>query len=243
LFSVIREAYPTMPHKPLIALGIVFAVISGAITPLFSFMLSRLLFEVSTGAQDVSVINTFGGIVLAIAIADGLFVGLKFLTFETAAMLWVTRMRTTCYRLVLAQDKRWFDRSENAAVKLCQILTRDGDDARSLISAVLGQGVVVISMLSVGLIWALVRGWQLTLVGFAIAPVFILTMVVQSRLVAKSELRNKRAREDVAKGYYEVSLTTSLHLCRSGLPENFVDHRQYSWHPGHGFRGRLPRAL
>jgi ATP-binding cassette subfamily B (MDR/TAP) protein 1 len=243
LFSVIREAYPTMPHKPLIALGVVFAVISGAITPLFSFMLSRLLFEVSTGAQDVSVINTFGGIVLAIAIADGLFVGLKFLTFETAAMLWVTRMRTTCYRLVLAQDKRWFDRSENAAVKLCQILTRDGDDARSLISAVLGQGVVVISMLSVGLIWALVRGWQLTLVGFAIAPVFILTMVVQSRLVAKSELRNKRAREDVAKGYYEVSLTTSLHLWCSGLPGNSVDHRQYSRHPGHGFRGCLPRAL
>jgi ATP-binding cassette subfamily B (MDR/TAP) protein 1 len=59
-------------------------------------------------------------------------------------------------------------------------------------------------MLSVGLIWALVRGWQLTLVGFAIAPVFVLTMIVQSRLVAKCELRNKRAREDVAKGYYEV---------------------------------------
>ncbi|KAI9448648.1 P-loop containing nucleoside triphosphate hydrolase protein [Russula earlei] len=202
--SIVRAAYPTMPYKPLIALGIVFAIISGSITPLFSFMISRLLFEVSKGAQDVSVINTFGGIVLAIAIADGLFVGLKFIVFETAAMLWVTRLRTICYRLVLAQDKRWFDRSENAAVKLCQILTRDGDDARSLISAVFAQGIVVISMLSVGLIWALVRGWQLTLVGFAIAPVFILTMTVQSQLVAKCELRNKRAREEVAKGYYDT---------------------------------------
>jgi len=91
-------------------------------------------------------------------------------------------------------------------VKLCQILTRDGDDARSLISAVFAQGVVVVSMLFVGLTWALVRGWQLTLVGFAIAPVFIVTMVVQSRLVAKCELRNKRAREEVAKGYYNVNL-------------------------------------
>jgi ATP-binding cassette subfamily B (MDR/TAP) protein 1 len=203
--SVVRAAYPTIPHKPLVALGILFAVISGSITPIFSFMLSRLLFEVSKGAQDVSVINTFGGIVLAVAIADGLFVGLKFIVFETAAMLWVNRLRTTCYRLVLSQDKRWFDRSENAAVKLCQILTRDGDDARSLISAVFAQGTVVVSMLAVGLIWALARGWQLTLVGFAIAPVFVLTMVVQSRLVAKCELRNKRAREDVAKGYYDVS--------------------------------------
>jgi ATP-binding cassette, subfamily B (MDR/TAP), member 1 len=205
LLSVIREAYPTIPYKPLIVLGVLLAMISGSITPLFSFMLSRLVSEVSNGAQDVSVINTFGGIVLAIAIADGLFVGLKFIVFETAAMLWVTHLRTICYRLVLAQDKKWFDRSENAAVKLCQILTRDGDDARSLISAVLAQGVVVVSMLATGLIWSLACGWQLTLVGIAIAPVFILTMVVQSRLVAKCELRNKRAREDVAKGYYDVS--------------------------------------
>jgi ATP-binding cassette subfamily B (MDR/TAP) protein 1 len=238
--SVIRAAYPTIPHKPLLALGMLFAVISGSITPLFSFMLSRLLFEVAKGAQDVSVINTFGGIVLAIAIADGLFVGLKFIVFETAAMLWVNRLRTTCYRLVLGQDKWWFDRSENAAVKLCQILTRDGDDARSLISTVFAQGIVVVSMFAVGLIWALVRGWQLTLVGFAIAPVFILTMVVQSRLVAKCELRNKRAREDVAKGYYEVGM--SLLTIRL-LADHPVDHNQHPRYSSHGFRECFLRAL
>ncbi|KAJ8469667.1 hypothetical protein ONZ45_g16819 [Pleurotus djamor] len=59
-------------------------------------------------------------------------------------------------------------------------------------------------MLGVGLIWALARGWQLTLVGFAIAPVFAITMAVQTRLVTKCEVRNKRAREDVARGYYSV---------------------------------------
>ena len=211
IFSVIRAAYPTMPCKPLIGIGIVLAIISGSLTPIFSFMLSRLLFEVAKGAQDVSVVNTYGAIVLALAIADGTAAGLKFLVFETAGQRWVTRLRTTCYRLVLAQDKRWFDRSENAASKLCQVLTRDGDDARALISSVISQSIVVFSMFAVGLIWALARGWQLTLVGFAIGPIFILTMVVQSRLVAKCELRNKRAREDVAKGYYEVGLSPRLH--------------------------------
>ena len=199
-----------MPCKPLIALGVVFAIISGALTPIFSFMLSRLIFEVAKGARDVSVVNTFGVIILVLSIADGLAVGLKFLVFETAGQLWVTHLRSTCYRLVLAQDKRWFDRSENAAAKLCQVLTRDGDDARALISTVISQSIVVFSMFAVGLIWALARGWQLTLVGFAIGPVFIVTMVVQSRLVAKCELRNKRAREDVAKGYYEVGLSSCV---------------------------------
>ena len=240
LFSVLRAAYPTMPYKPLIGLGIVFAIISGSVTPIFSFMLSRLLFEVSQGAKDVSVINTFGAIILLLAIADGLFVGLKFIVFETAGQLWVSSLRKTCYRLVLSQDKRWFDRSENAASKLCQVLTRDGDDARALISAVISQSVVVISMLAVGLIWALVRGWQLTLVGFAIGPVFIVTMVVQSRLVAKCELRNKRAREEVAKGYYDVSLEL---LSKWPLTDYSTDSRQYSGHSRHGFRERFPRAF
>ena len=225
IFSVIRAAYPTMPYKPLIGLGVVLAIITGALTPIFSFMLSRLLFEVAKGAQDVSVVNTFGGIILALSILDGLAAGLKFLVFETAGQLWVTRLRTTCYRLVLSQDKRWFDRSENAAAKLCQVLTRDGDDARALISSVISQSVVVISMLAVGLIWALVRGWQLTLVGFAIGPVFIVTMVVQSRLVAKCELRNKRAREDVAKGYYEVGLSPCLRDYLLTSPQTLINIR------------------
>ena len=237
IFSVIRASYPTMPCKPLIGLGVILAIISGALTPIFSFMLSRLLFEVSKGAQNVSVVNTFGGVILALAIADGLAVGLKFLVFETAGQLWVTRLRATCYRLVLAQDKRWFDRSENAAAKLCQVLTRDGDDARALISSVISQSIVVFSMFAVGLIWALAVGWQLTLVGFAIGPIFIVTMVVQSRLVAKCELRNKRAREDIAKGYYEVG----LNFLSSRLFTDFsADPHQYPRHSRHGFRECFP---
>jgi ATP-binding cassette subfamily B (MDR/TAP) protein 1 len=59
-------------------------------------------------------------------------------------------------------------------------------------------------MLGVGLVWALIQGWQLTLVGLAIPPVFAATMALQTNLVSKCELRNKRAREDVAKGYYEA---------------------------------------
>ncbi len=73
---------------------------------------------------------------------------------------------------------------------------------------VLAQGAVVGAMLGVGLTWAMVRGWQLTLAGFAIAPVFAGVMALQTRLVARCEVRNKRAREEVARGYYEVRLSS-----------------------------------
>ena len=50
-----------------------------------------------------------------------------------------------------------------------------------------------------GLVWALARGWQLTLAGFAIATVFAVTMTVQAKLVAECGVRNERAREEVSR--------------------------------------------
>lgn len=204
-WALVRAVYPTIPYKPLLFLGLAVCLLSGAMTPVFSFLLSRLLFEVSTGAQNTALINTYGGIVLAVAALDGLLMGLKYVLMESAGMAWVTRIRKRAFGRVLAQDRAWFDRGGSSPVRLVQVLVKDGDDARNLVSVVAGQCCVVAAMLGVGLVWAMVRGWQLTLVGLAIAPVFVGTMGVQTALVAGCEVRNKRAREEVAKGYYDVS--------------------------------------
>ena len=214
-WQLVKVVYPTLPNKPLVFFGMFVSVLSGAMTPLFSFLLSRLLFEVSIGARNVSIINQYGGIVLGIAASDGFLLGLKFFVMESAGMTWVTKLRKKCYDTILAQDKKWFDKSENSPVKMVQVLIKDGDDARNLIAVVLAQCLVVGAMLGVGLVWALVRGWQLTLAGFAIGPVFAITMAVQANLVAKVERRNKAAREEVAKGYYEAISNIRAIRCMS----------------------------
>ena len=63
------------------------------------------------------------------------------------------------------------------------------------------------------ILWAVVRGWQLTLAGCAIVPVFVVTMAVQSGLVAGCEVRNKRARAEVARGYYDVCFFFFFQFC------------------------------
>ncbi|KAJ7271891.1 P-loop containing nucleoside triphosphate hydrolase protein [Mycena haematopus] len=204
VWALVRALYPTVPYKPLLVLGVLVCLISGAMTPIFSYLLSRLFYEVATGARDSALINKYGFIVLSTAALDGIFIGLKYFIMESTSMSWITRVRKASFERVLAQDKKWFDKQENSPPRLVQVLIKDGDDARNMIAVVLGQLAVVTSMLGVGLIWALVEGWQLTLVGFAIAPVFAITMAVQTGLVAKCELRNKRAREEVAQGYYEA---------------------------------------
>ncbi|KAJ8496097.1 hypothetical protein ONZ45_g12592 [Pleurotus djamor] len=203
-WQLLWAIYPTVPYKPLLFVGLVICVCSGAMTPIFSYLLSQLMFEVSIGASNVRIINSFGGLVLGIAALDGFLLGFKYFLMETIASSWVMRIRNIAYEKLLAQDKKFFDKANNISPRFVQILVKDGDDARNLIAVVIGQCLVVTAMLGVGLIWALARGWQLTLVGFAIAPVFAITMAVQTRLVTKCEVRNKRAREDVARGYYSV---------------------------------------
>ncbi|KAG5354083.1 hypothetical protein C0989_009781 [Termitomyces sp. Mn162] len=205
-WSIVRTSWPTVPHKFLLVLGLIICAASGAMTPLFSYLLSRLLYEVSIGATNISIINTFGGLVLGVAGLDGLFIGLKYFIMETSALSWITALRRHAFGRVLKQDKAWFEKGESAPVRLVQIIVKDADDARNLISVVAGQAIVVCTMLSVGLVWAMIRGWELTLVGLAVAPVFAGVMAGQTILVAGCELRNKRAREEVAKSYYEAIL-------------------------------------
>lgn len=87
-----------------------------------------------------------------------------------------------------------------------QGIIENTDDARAFLAAVLGQLVVVVAMMGIGLIWGMVWGWLLTLVSIAICPVFVAVIALQAGLVAKCEVRNKRAPEEVAGVSYEVRL-------------------------------------
>ena len=178
-------------------------------TPVFSYLLSRLLFEVSLGGTNTKGINEFGGILLVICAFDGVFLGGKYVLMELVSMMWVTKIRERALRSVLAQDRAWFDGyspggdekgqpHKHTTQSLIQTLMKDGDDARVLISIVYGQTFIVFTMLSAGL-WTLILGWQLTLAGLAIAPVFALVMAFQSRCASVAESRNKSAKERVSK--------------------------------------------
>ena len=156
----------------------------------------------SIGGTRTTFINQYGAIVLTIAALDGIFLASKYLLVEHVAGAWIRRMRTIAIERVLIQDQTFFD----SASIFVQTIVKDGEDARLLISTVWGQCFVVTSMLAAGLIWALVWGWQLTLAGLAIAPVFAFTMAFQSRLVTSAEARNKAAREEVARVYYQSVL-------------------------------------
>jgi ATP-binding cassette subfamily B (MDR/TAP) protein 1 len=105
-WRLMMNVYPPVQCKLLVCLGLFFCLASGAMTPIFSYLLSRVMSEVSIGAKHSSTINWYGAAVLFTAAADGAFMDLKFLIMEKAAMRWVTDVRKRCLERVLAQDKK-----------------------------------------------------------------------------------------------------------------------------------------
>ena len=242
VLRVLRNIYPSVPSKPLLVLGLLTCLVSGSMTPIFSFILSRLFFEVSAGARNVGTITKFALIAVAIAAADGLFAGLKSILMENAALRWMTKMRKAAFRLVLAQDKAWFDNPANNPARLVDVLIKDADDAKRLLSICLGMFVVVAAMLLVGLVWAMVWGWQLTFVGIALVPIFGGAMTLQTRLTSKFQLRNKRAREEISKVYYEVNKQVSFRL-DSVISFHRVGYLKHARYPCNGIPKRVCKAI
>jgi len=206
ILRVMLEWYPSVPNKVVFLLGFLTALGHGIITPLWANYLSILMGLVASGGTDKAGLLKNSIISLLLSVGDGACVCLSYICFETVAYRWVANLRGQCFGLIVAQDKEWFDRSENSSATLVQNIIKDADDMAPIVSTIPGHFLTAAAMVAFGTIWAMTVGWKLTLVGVAVIPVFGLAIGVQFMLLNNVELRNKRMREEVAKIFYEVSL-------------------------------------
>lgn len=205
IFRIIATNLPLMPRKWLFILGLVGSLAHGIATPVWANYLSRLMSIVAGGGSD-PMLTTYALIVLAICVAQATAGYIQEWALYAVSAGWTASIRTTAYERVLAQDKSWFDRPGNAPAVLVQNIIKDADDMRNAVSQIAGKIVVFFSMVTMGVVWAMVVQWRLTLVGLATGPVFVVVVVVNEGLVGKAEMRNKDMRDRVGKMFYEVSL-------------------------------------
>lgn len=201
--QLVRRYYPTIPSKWLLFLGFFFCIVVGACTPIFATLLSQLLANLSN--PNASAVTTTSLLVLLVAFVDGASTFLKYYLLECCGMGWIVALRRDGLGKVIKQDKSFFDRPENSTSSLCHSIIKDTEDARLMVGTIIGQIVVVISMLAIGLIWAMVSGWELTLVGLGLAPIFVIATRLQAGALSVIEARNKVLREDVSKRFHQVS--------------------------------------
>lgn len=211
IFELAKKLYPTIPNKYLFWLGIFWSVAVGACTPIFSSLLAKLMANLGNPNAGNLVITT-SLLILLMAFIDGLGTFIKFYVMERCGMGWIVSLRSRSLALVLNQDKSFFDKSENSTSSLVNILIKDSEDARTLVGTIIGQMFVVVSMIFIGITWAFAVGWELTLVGLGLAPVFVIATRLQATVIARFEGKNKRMREDISKKFHQVRFLFPLLL-------------------------------
>lgn len=202
--ELVGRVYPEIPEKGLFFLGLFLSVGVGACTPIFSSLLSKLMTNLGN-PNGGSVVVRSSLLILLMAFLESFGTFLKFYFLERCAMGWIIKLRDRGLALVVKQDKSWFDMPENSITSLTHILVKDSEDARTLVGTVVGQLIVVFSMIFIGLTWAFAVGWELTFVGLGLAPVFVFATQYQAGIQSKAEAINKVKREDVSKRFYQVS--------------------------------------
>lgn len=201
--AIIFSHFPKLPTKHLLTIGIAASIGHGVCTPFWSNYLSNIMAVVGQGGRSPTLTqNTL--VVLALSVGQGVSNIIQDWTLFTLAANWTAKLRLRTFNTVLAQDRSFFDESINAPSAIMQILIKDIDDMRNLMAEVIGKVVVFVVMVGMGLIWAMIVQWRLTLVGLSVGPALAVTVVLNEAMVGRAEARNKLKREAVAKTFYEV---------------------------------------
>lgn len=215
LVMVIGRCIKSAPMKPALFLAFLLAIGHGIITPVWSKYISALMSLVAAGGRDRHKILVDSLIVIGLSVGDGICVGFSFVLFDLVAYRWVTNLRSQSFSTLISQDKTWFDRSENSPAALTNILIKDADDMIPIITNIPGDFMTAVTMISFGVLWAMVIGWKLTLLGISVIPVFVGAIGFQFIILNRIEIRNKRMREEVAKVFYEVRLRLKCPHCHA----------------------------
>ncbi|WAR58581.1 hypothetical protein PtB15_5B815 [Puccinia triticina] len=222
--QLFKNIAPTLNQKWLTLFGCLVSIASGTMTPLFSVVLGNLLGKIANPPPGFLLKNSI--YIIVIAIADGILAFLRVFIMEKSSTMWLESMRSVAFEKIVLQDQEWFDQTQNSPANLINRLIKDGADCKDLIGQILADILTVLTLITLTFVWALVIGWQLTLVGLSLAPVFFFIVGGSGKLSSKFELLNKILREQVANQFHLTISNTKAIRAMSLEPlmrERFIE--------------------
>ncbi|AEY98115.1 FAFR432Wp [Eremothecium gossypii FDAG1] len=193
LRTLMLKMFARVKIPPLVA-GIGAALLSGVANPAFSYTFSRLLdglLYVPGRHIESSYLLKWSLVVIGIASFDAVFNFLQLFLLGFVSEQCVRQLRGNMMQLVLKRDLHWI--SQNKSSEITALTMNDLRDLRNVTSILLSSLTSLCVLASVGLIWAIVIGWKLTLVCLSLLPLFIGVITLYGMFVQKSEVQYKTA--------------------------------------------------
>jgi len=189
------------PDLWMLVLGSVGALLNGAIYPVFSLFLARMI-EVLTylqyglGGTSQSDANFQALVFLLLGIGSFVFGSLQTSLFTLVGDRLTKRIRVDCYRKILKMPVYWFDVPKNNAGSLTARLATDCQLVNGLTSDLIGTTIQTISCLATGVIIAFVYEWRTSLVTFGLMPIMIGAGIINMKFMMGFSEKTDEAYKD-----------------------------------------------
>lgn len=224
--KIIRSFDIGSKFKYLILLGLIFSVLDGCCSPIFSYFLSRLLSTliVPQSIQYRKKENIKWTLFCLCAnFANSIFHYLSLITLSFVGERWVHVIRKLVFENMIEESCESMQKNRLEAAKIKSLLMNDTRDMRKLISEFLPISTNILIIILICVIWSFVIGWKLSLVGISFLCLILVCTHLYSIILEGLESNYKRKLQFLEDHNYntvaEVRSIKCLHLEKLFLKE------------------------
>ncbi|CDF88690.1 BN860_16160g1_1 [Zygosaccharomyces bailii CLIB 213] len=206
MLEIMKHMYTNGGRKYILYVGIICSLYAGVANPIFSYTFSYLLNGIvpdgETHGGSAGYLLKWSMIVMGIAAADAVLNFVKDFVLGYYSETYIRMLRNSAMRKITFNRLAWSSKIKPS--ELSALIMNDLRDLRTLTSKFVNAVSSFLIVSSVGLIWALITGWKLSLVCVSMFPLMIIFSVIYGNLLKKYETEYKNTIAKLENHQYEI---------------------------------------
>lgn len=186
---------------PYIVTGTLASCIVGASFPAFAVLFGEMygILSLDDPEEIQKNANFYSLLFLGLGVSTGVSTFIQTYMFNFAGVKLTSRLRSLTFNAMMRQEMGWFDDARNAVGALCARLAGDCASVQGATGSRIGSIVQAGSVIFIGIGISFYYNWKMTLVASVSIPIVLISIVMEARLVEKSNIKEKFAMENATK--------------------------------------------